>query len=48
MVPAHFHDVTDDEMKSNLVKNYFRTTPEPLLNHSENPYLSRRTYPDIL
>ena len=31
MVPAHFHDVTDDKMKSNLVKN----TMGPHLNHSQ-------------
>ena len=31
MVPAHFHDVTDDKMKSNFVKN----TIGPNLNHSK-------------
>ena len=30
MVPTDFHDVTDDETKSNLVKN----TAEPLMDHS--------------
>ena len=30
MVPAHFNDVTNDKIKSNLVKN----TTGPRLNHS--------------
>ena len=31
MVPAHFHDVTDDKMKSHVVKN----TIGQHLNHSQ-------------
>ena len=46
MIPVHFHDVTNDKMKSNFVKN--NTTLEPLLNHfkSGNSHLSCRTYLD--
>ena len=48
MVPAHFHDVTDDEMRLNLVKKYRRTTLESILNQFNlgSSYLSHRTCPD--
>ena len=38
VVPAHFHDVTDDKMKSNVVKTTIRTTLESLSSQfvSEN------------
>ena len=41
MVPAHFHDVIHDKMKTNLIKKYYRSTLESLLNQfkSENPIL---------
>ena len=40
MVPAHFHDVTDDKMKSNLVKN--TAGPQNQFNHG-NYYKNRST-----
>ena len=31
MIPTHFHDVTEENMKSDLVKNMLQTTLESLL-----------------
>ena len=49
MVPAHFHDVTHEKSKADLVK-ILQDHPESPLNQfkSENSILSRRAYPDNL
>ena len=44
MVPAQFHDVTDDKQNQSGKKKDCRIT---LLNQG-NSYLCRRTYPDDL
>ena len=46
MVPAHFHDIADDKMNSNLVKILQDCTWVTLKNqfNSGNSYIGRRTY----
>ena len=41
MVPAHFHDVTDDKMKSNLVKN---TIGPHVLESLSRQFISENSY----